>query len=424
MLQPGQSQLMLGQPVATGALTLLPVSPPSLGPLVRTANHAPSIAAPWAVGERVGRQGQSDGDGSECGGETAVDDRGTAFYEELIRAAILAPSPDNNQPWWFSVKDGKFLIHPDHERALPSDVDSMFMMMALGAAAENVRIAARQMNYEAQIRAGATDDSGAAHVELIFSAGAVADPLYTQLQRRCTSRRWYSRCPITIARLQAVSDAAAGFHGIRVHWICDRPAIRRLSCLVAASDRIRLEHRPFHEELYRQLRFTREEAERTRDGLDLRTLELPPGGATLLQWLSQWNRMRIGNQLGLSRFLSLPSAAACWFSGAVAVITVARRSVQHYLDGGRTFQRLWLAAQQHGLSVQPMGSLPIFMSHVDAGRGGLSAGHQRRIRQLGRRLVELVGLPSDQWVVMLCRCGYAAPPLNRALRRAAEIQKA
>ena len=344
-------------------------------------------------------------------------EREPAFYQELARAAVLAPSPDNNQPWRFSVREGKLLIHPDHERALPSDVGSMFMMLALGAAAENACIAARQLGYEAKSRCLDGDASGAATVELSFTAGAEPDPLYEQLERRRTCRRMYSRRPIDRACIMAMSSTAESFDGVRMHWITERSKLRRLGWLIAASDRIRLEHRSFHEELYKQLRFTPEQTERTRDGLDVRTLELPPGGAFVLQWLRHWNRMQIGNRLGLSRLLSLPSAAACWCSGAVGLMTVTERSVPHYLLGGRALQRLWLVAQSLGLSIQPMGSLPIYLNHLETGSKTLSPAHQRRIKRIAQQLHSLAA-PAEPRIIMLVRLGYSAPPDHRALRKA------
>ena len=45
-------------------------------------------------------------------------------HADLVRAAVLAPSPDNNQPWRFAAQANRLLVYLDPSRALPSDVHS------------------------------------------------------------------------------------------------------------------------------------------------------------------------------------------------------------------------------------------------------------------------------------------------------------
>jgi len=70
---------------------------------------------------------------------------------DLVRAAVLAPSPDNNQPWRLDVQDDRLRFYLDAERALPSDVNSMFDLVGLGAAVENARIAAGGVGCSAHV---------------------------------------------------------------------------------------------------------------------------------------------------------------------------------------------------------------------------------------------------------------------------------
>ena len=132
---------------------------------------------------------------------------------------------------------------------------------------------------------------------------------------------------------------------------------------MAASDLIRFQYEPFHNELFRQLRFTVKEAEQTRDGLDVRTLELPPGAGWLLRKLQPWKRMRKIHQLGLGRFLTMPSALAVKRSGAIGLLSVNKAKAEPFLHGGMALERLWLTATAFNLAVQPLGSLPIFLAH-------------------------------------------------------------
>jgi hypothetical protein len=202
---------------------------------------------------------------------------------DLVRAAILAPSPDNNQPWRFVSRQGRLEVHLDARQALPSDVNAMCDLTGLGAAVENACIAARAVGCELDVQCGkhdapeATGNANVAAATMTVTPGGTADPLMPYLTMRCTCRRGFSTRPVEKATLDRLTESARRFRQIQIDWIVDRPRIRSFARLIAASDLLRFQYEPFHNEIYRQLRFSPEEAERTRDGLDLRALELPPG---------------------------------------------------------------------------------------------------------------------------------------------------
>jgi hypothetical protein len=347
-------------------------------------------------------------------------------HVSVVRAALAAPSPDNNQPWRFVSAGDRLLIYLDPDRALPSDVRSMFDLIGTGAAVENVRIAARQMGRESLVECGGlTPGAGRNGLRLAatirFAPGGQPDPLFPYLTERCTCRRLFSARPLPGPCLAGVSCRAAEFPDVRLDWVTDRPRIRAFAGLFALSDGIRLEYEPFHNEVFRQLRFSAEEAERTRDGLDLRTLELPPGAARLLRWLRPWPRMRRLHRLGLGRLLTIPSALAVLKSGALGVLSVPEPTPEEFLRGGRALERIWLSAQAEGLSLQPLGSLSIFFAHVQLlGGRRLSPRHAARVARLMERFRHLVPWAPDRVLLLLFRLGRSAPPRFRSLRRRVE----
>ncbi|HTU89680.1 MAG TPA: hypothetical protein VMF69_06245 [Gemmataceae bacterium] len=359
--------------------------------------------------------------------------------EKLVGAAMLAPSPDNNQPWLFEEQpEGGLLLCHDLTRALPSDVHFMFSMIALGAALENLCIASRQCSWEPEVnyvlrdQASRQASSSNPHMHspqvgerqpiarIRFRYGGHSDPLYPLplLAQRITCRKPYSRRAPPDTLLESLTQAADNSADIQVHWLKERSAIRALSPMIAASDRVRFEYRSFHQELYRQLRFSEGEAERTKDGLDIRTLEVPPGTGLLLRFLRSWKRMQIFNWLGLSLLLTLPSALAVWRSGVIGLITVAKPTPASFLQGGRSFQRLWLTATGHGLSLQPLGSLPIFLGHLELLAGQhLDERHRRRLTRIAEEFHELLPASRNRNLLIAFRLGYSVLPKVRSLRR-------
>lgn len=344
-------------------------------------------------------------------------------YRKLVEAAILAPTPDNNQPWRFAVRDDRLLVFLDAARTLPSDVNGMFDLVGLGAAVENACIAARQVGFEPKVEladcpAESLKDPSQPAALISFVPGAQPDPLYTYLVDRCTCRKLYSTKPPPDDALRELSKAVESFSWVRVDWVTDRRRIKELASLLAASDLIRFQYEPFHNELFRQLRFTEEEAEQTRDGLDVRTLDLPPGIAWLLRTLKPWKRMHRLHQLGFGRFLTMPSRLAVQRSGGVGLLSVDCATVARFLQGGMAMQRLWLTATSLKLALQPLGSLPIFLAHLhQLGGARLDPAHRAHVVQLSDRLRNLMPQTGSFSLQIMFRIGQSTPSRFRAIRR-------
>jgi hypothetical protein len=347
-----------------------------------------------------------------------------AELRSFVGAATLAPSPDNNQPWLFDVRADGVLVCHDPARALPSDVDSMFSLIGLGAAVENLCVAARQGGWEPAVeflgaRPWAGESPFADTVALVrFRPGAGPDPLAPFLVGRATCRKPYRRRPVPGPALRALEKELAGFAELALHWTSDGASLRALAGLVAAADRVRFEYQPFHEELYRQLRFSREEAEGTRDGLDVRCLEIPPAAAAVLHWLRPWNRMRALNRLGLSRLLSIQSAWLTWRTGTIGLLTTAAPTREGYFRAGRGLERVWLKATELALAFHPLGSIPIFFARLFRQAGeGLTGNHRGALTRLVRPFYGLFPAARGRALVLLIRLGEAGPPVVRSLRR-------
>ena len=382
----------------------------------------------------------------------------------VIEAAILAPSPDNNQPWRFvgdcpnfRVKENgtvpfdvggtvpiafgkeQLQVYLDPQRALPSDVNAMFDLVGLGAAVENACIAARQQGFEPSVEYSEAPDwryqnGDEPAARIAFHPGGRPDPLFphlgpvapaegsirpspsprtlcSELRRR---RQFRGDCPY----FAAIGTVPQRRRGVQLDWLVD-PANPSFLAIIAVSDRFRFEYEPFHNEVFRQLRFSAEEAERTRDGLDVRTLELPPGAAFLLRQLRPWRRMRWIHRLGLVGLLTLPSILSVRKSGAIGILSVPEPTVRQWLQGGRAFQRIWLAAQAEGLSLQPLGSLPIFIAQMEQYEGrNLTPQHQEWATPIARRCTDLLPSTAERVILIAFRLGYSAPPHQRSLRRA------
>jgi nitroreductase len=73
--------------------------------------------------------------------------------DELLRAAVAAPSLHNSQPWKFRFRGSVVEVHRDRERELPAeDPNGRMLFLSLGATILNLRVGAAQLGFGAAAR--------------------------------------------------------------------------------------------------------------------------------------------------------------------------------------------------------------------------------------------------------------------------------
>lgn len=339
--------------------------------------------------------------------------------DAMVRAAIAAPSPDNNQPWLFRVLQDRLQVSLDPARSLPSDVKSMFDMTSIGAAVENAVISASELGFAARVDWREDRHDGPPTVEIKVHPGGARDSLADAIYTRCTNRKMYASLPLENHLIEQLTAACEPFPEVQVDWLSSKEEKNRFGRLIACTDALRFQHQPFHDELFRQLRFTPQEAESTADGLDLRTLELPPGLSLALPLLRSWTVMRTLISLKMLPLLTMPSVISVRNSGAIAVISVPQSlvdlpndPVKIFFTGGRAIERLWLAGAAAGLSMHPLGSISIFLLQNDP-----KPQFRPTITRTRQAVQELIPSLRGRTIQLAFRVGHSKPPTMRSIRR-------
>lgn len=192
-----------------------------------------------------------------------VDDQAFPLYDTvveqlafLVRYAILAPSSHNTQPWKFKVMADGIAVYADYARRLPVvDPGNRELLMSVGAAIMNLRVAAARFGFSCSVEYNQSADSESplAFLRLERSGSHPdADLKLAQLFPSITRRRT-NRHPFLMARLpeQVVTAVTSYAHSraVAVHFSRDGALNQRVADLIAEADRIQQSDPSFRKEV-------------------------------------------------------------------------------------------------------------------------------------------------------------------------------
>ena len=282
-------------------------------------------------------------------------------WRHLAEYGRRAPSPHNTQPSRLRIIDdhrAELCFVP--ERGLPvADPEGRFTFLSFGIFVESLRIAAHARGFEldAQYAAGPlygqvrSGTKKVADLRLVARGERIDDFDPELILRRRTNRYPYNRRPIPQEVLAELQDEARGF-GHTFEVSTDRRAIRWIKELNRDALYHDLGHDRYRTELAAWLRYSEDEAQRTRDGLSPAALVLP---GRLLKGFMRWHRlfstpgMKQLTQRVYMRTMSGISTVG-WVQGNF-------REPDEWITAGSLMMRLWLILTQHGIEWQPYGSI-------------------------------------------------------------------
>lgn len=129
----------------------------------------------------------------------------------LLRYAILAPSGHNTQPWTFRVTPEGIQVFADtSRRLLIVDRNDRELLMSIGAAITNFRVAAAHFGFDTTVayETGSIESLPLATILVCETCAPNRElaSLFPAIRRRHTNRQPYDEQPIGPAQLQAICD--------------------------------------------------------------------------------------------------------------------------------------------------------------------------------------------------------------------------
>jgi molybdopterin/thiamine biosynthesis adenylyltransferase len=293
----------------------------------------------------------------------------------IVAAAIAAPSAGNNQPWKFLQKEGYlFVFHDRHRTWSWGDYDGMGALIALGASLENIHIQATQLMLKDSVDLFPVEGCPELVAAISFAAleqgtgDILAGELAPYLYERHTNRKLGQRQQLPDTFYTELNNIVDSFPGIKLRMITGEEDIASLGEIIAECDRIRLLNKQGHEEFYEEVRWTKEEAELTRDGIELKSAD--PTAAELAGFAvgKDWEAMALLAKWNAGSALKKMSVKTVKSASAMLLVTIPAMQHDELIRTGRAVERLWIHAARRKVTFHPMMS-PVFffnkMIHTD-----------------------------------------------------------
>jgi nitroreductase len=338
----------------------------------------------------------------------------------MLESGARAPSGDNLQPWTVVIDQDSIHLSVDRSRDRSLyNFEGRASLVSLGAMIENLTLAGREYGVGVDTTLSADGPSLVSAWLALKPGEPRPDPLFSAVARRCSNRKPYGTAPLEPAVTQKLRASIAGGSAADLRLIEDRSDMRLVARAASLNERLLFEIPALHDRFYESVRWTRAEAEATRDGLYVRTLELGAMAGPFKASRS-WRTVRLTNLLGGSRLARrhsfqtfMQSAAFVFLQGSMA----SGVSGEAWVRGGRLIQRFWLTATSLGLNVQPMAGMLCLLPYARVDVPEIPSGCREVIAQAEKLFRKALPFSADRAPLMLFRVGYGAAPTTTALRR-------
>lgn len=334
----------------------------------------------------------------------------------LVRAAILAASPHNTQPWLFKVTNSSIELYIDTKRNVGAlDPYLREEHIGMGCALENLMLAAPAHGYAATVTLlpGKLGPIPAdpkpellARVDLA-TGNREESELYDAIPRRHTNRAAYSpQKSIPPQFIEALSRLASEQEDVRVFLFTAEADRKRIVEISSAANTEIYSDPEVERGSERWIRINWSAVQKYRDGLSIDAFGMPPIATGIAKMMPLWMLKRAASRGPKNGYSNLMLSAP--LIGIIAVHDRYER--EHCLRAGRIWQRAHLLATARGLAGRPCNEAVEMIDHEKAlGRPAQRAG------QLGELLGDAAWQPTFVFYM-----GYPTWPAHASPRRGIE----
>lgn len=343
--------------------------------------------------------------------------------EDIIEHACHAPSGGNVQPWkWLWLNNTLYLAHDIAQSFSFLDYKNRGSLVGLGAALENLEQRAAHFGYNTIIKNLVDGFENKVVATINFRKNLEAKdqlPIYLgdNLKVRLTNRKKGENTSQNVERkVVERAEKIVENSDFKLSWLESPDQIDAISDVIGGMERIRILDSWGHRDFIAEARWTAEQAEETRTGVDLRTLELSKADEVGLNLIKDGKAIEFLRKQNRGQGLISTSRESVSQSSAIVLLYSKVRGARVVLEGGKIMERLWLMFNQNGVGFQPVSpSTFMFARLYDEDQKRLWMHEQ--ISNLRKQYLKIFNLDNQINDIFLFRLFYAAEPKVKSLRK-------
>jgi len=315
---------------------------------------------------------------------------------ELIELAVTAPSADNSQPWSFRSNLGDLVCSYQHRSAAldPFGPLGHGTLMGCGALMENFCTIQPEAN-KSPPHLSVDKSSWNITISEFKKWPEASFEINQMLHSRHTNRHRFRGLPI--AGLPEIPNLATS----RAVTLTSKEAIKEIARALTQCSLARFNCQELHEWLFSSLRWTSAEVE-SGTGLDINTLDLPPGGRHFMHWIAPWPRIKLLNHFGIARILAAADASLVRQAPGI-IAFIGGTEPLDVVKAGQLMQRTWLTLNAQGIAAHPYYVLTDIANRFRDER--LDTRWRPIVANVMALTAEILGLEPEERIHMLLRVG-------------------
>ena len=290
----------------------------------------------------------------------------------LVRAAILAASPHNTQPWLFKVSATSIDLYIDTKRT-PGDLDPYLREehIGMGCALENLMLAASANGYAAtaallpgKLMPAPVHSGPDLIAQVVLSASPKrSNDLYDAIPRRHTNRNPYEPLPLPTAFVDEISHMADSEPDVSIHVFTANAERHRIAQLILRANDVVYADPSVERGSQRWLRPEWTDVQKYRDGLITDEFGQSPWTTAALKAMpDSWRRYSFKHQL-------LRTTSYADFLRTVPLFGIIavrdRYDREQCIAAGRIWQRIHLLTTVRAFAGRPANELVELVDHEE-----------------------------------------------------------
>ena len=290
----------------------------------------------------------------------------------LVRAAILAASPHNAQPWLFKVMNSSIELYIDTKRNVGAlDPYLREEHIGMGCALENLMLAAAANGYAPTVTlvpAKLAPIPAEPKPELVARVDLVAgnreeSELYDAIPRRHTNRSTYSpQKPIPPQFVDTLSGLASDEPDVKIFLFTAEADRKKIVEISSAANTEIYSDPEVDRGSQRWIRIHWSSVQKFRDGLTIDAFGMPPIATAVSKMMPLWMLKWAASRGAMGGYSNLMLSAPL-----IGIIAVHDRYDREYcLRAGRIWQQAHLLATARGLAGRPCNEAVEMIDHEKA----------------------------------------------------------